>query len=73
MKCPLKNKVAECRAERKMNKSQLARYLGKSRAYITRLERGEIQPRLVVALKMARHFGKQVGEIFQLNDLENKP
>jgi DNA-binding XRE family transcriptional regulator len=56
-----------------MNKSQLARYLGKSRAYITRLERGEIQPRLVVALKMARHFGKQVGEIFQLNDLENKP
>ena len=73
MKCPLNNKVAECRAERKINKSQLARHLGKTRGYITRLERGEIQPRLEVALKIARRFGKPVESIFQLNDGASHP
>lgn len=64
----LKNQLAECRAVSKMKKSQLAHYLKKSRAYVTRLERGDIRPSFEVALRIARHFHKPVEEIFQLSD-----
>lgn len=73
MKFTLKNKVAECRAERKLNKSQLALRLQKTRGYVTRLERGEIQPRLTVALEVARYLKKPVEEIFQLQEEGNQP
>jgi putative transcriptional regulator len=68
MSCPLTNRLAEYRTARKLKKSQLAHYLGKSRAYVTRLERGDIQPRLEVALRIARRLHKPVEEIFQLPD-----
>lgn len=64
----LKNKLGEFRAAKGIKKSQLAVRLKKSRAYVTRLERGEINPCLEVALSLARFFNKPVEEIFQLSD-----
>ena len=66
MKYALENKLAECRAAKRINKSQLAVRIHKSRAYVTRLENGEINPSFEVALQIARYFNKPVEEIFQL-------
>ena len=62
----LNNRLAECRAAKGINKSQLAHRLKKSRAYVTRLERGDIKPSIEVALKLARYFDKTVEFMFQL-------
>lgn len=66
MSCLLKNRLAECRNAKGINKSQLAYRLRKSRAYVTRLERGDIKPSIEVALRLARYFDKSVDFIFQL-------
>lgn len=67
----LQNRLAECRAARGIKKSQLAMRLGKSRAYVTRLERGDIHPSAEVMLGIARYFKKPVEEIFQLAEEES--
>jgi putative transcriptional regulator len=66
MRSLLTNRLAECRATKGIRKSQLAFWLQMSRGYVTRLERGEIQPSLEVALRIARYFKKPVEQIFQL-------
>jgi putative transcriptional regulator len=71
MKSGLNNWLAECRAAKGINKSQLAIRLHKSRAYVTRLERGDISPSLEVALGLARYFGRPVEEIFELREPGN--
>lgn len=70
MHSKLTNQLAACRAGKGINKSQLALRLKMSRGYVTRLERGEIQPSIEVALRIARYFGKPVEQIFQLNEGE---
>ena len=72
MSYKLKNQLAECRATKGINKSRLAQRLGKSRAYVTRLERGEINPCLEVALRLARYFKRPVEEIFQIVGDDNQ-
>lgn len=66
MEYRLTNRVAECRIAKGINKSQLAFRLKMSRAYVTRLERGDIHPSAVAMLRIADYFGKPVKEIFQL-------
>jgi len=66
MKCVFHNKLAECRAAIGINKSRLALRLRRSRAYVTRLENGEISPSFEMAMRIARYFKKPVEEIFQL-------
>jgi putative transcriptional regulator len=68
MSLTVKNRLAECRAEKKIKKSQLAFRLQKSRGYITRLESGEIRPSLEMALSIARYFHKPVEHIFELHN-----
>ena len=72
MKCKLTNQLADCRAARGMKKSQLAFRLKMSRAYVTRLERGEIRPSFETAVRIAHIFGKPVEGIFQLVEEETK-
>jgi len=72
MRCSLKNRLAECRAAKGIKKSQLAYYIGKSRAYVTRLERGDIGPSAEAMLRIARYFGKSVEAVFQLVEEEGK-
>jgi putative transcriptional regulator len=68
MKFALNNRLAECRAAKGINKSQLAMRLKKSRAYVTRLERGDISPSVEVALGLARYFARPVEYIFELRE-----
>jgi putative transcriptional regulator len=66
MSFTLKNRLAECRAAKGVKKSQLAYYIGKSRGYVTRLERGDIRPSAEDMIRIARYFGKPVEYVFQL-------
>jgi putative transcriptional regulator len=68
MRCTLTNRLAECLAAKKLKKSQLAYCLRMSRAYITRLVRGDVRPSLEAAIRIARFFHKPVEEIFQLEE-----
>ena len=66
MSAAVTNQLAECIAAKGIKKSQLAFYIKKSRGYVTRLERGDIQPSIESALRIAHYFGKPVEQIFQL-------
>ena len=67
----VKNQLADCLAVKKMKKSQLAHRLHMSRAYITRLVRGDICPSLEAAIRIARYFRKPVEEIFQVQEAQS--
>jgi putative transcriptional regulator len=69
MRCTLKNHLTECLDERGVKKSELAHRLRRSRAYITRLVKGEIHPSLAMAIRIARYFRKPVEEVFQLEEV----
>ena len=64
----MNNKIRVARAEARMTQQQLSEAAGVSRQTINAIESGKFVPSTVLALKMARIFGKQVEEIFQLED-----
>ena len=72
MRYKLTNRLAECLAAKGVKKSELAYWLKMSRAYVTRLERGEVRPSIQTALRIAMYFKKPVEEIFQLVEEEKK-
>lgn len=55
-----------------ITKAHLARKVGVSRSYITKLENGSLQPSGRVMFKIADYFGCRVDEIFRyvVDDLE---
>lgn len=73
MKFRLKNKLADCLAERKIRQSQLARRLDMSPAYVSRLLNSHIAPSIETGLRIARYFGKPLESIFQLVEEDDKP
>ena len=66
MNFTLKNQLAERLAARGLRQSQLAFRLDMSRAYVSRLCSGQIQPSVVAALRIAKDFKMPVDQIFQL-------
>mgnify|MGYP002518333154 FL=1 len=64
----MNNKIRVARAEVRMTQQQLAEAAGVSRQTINAIESGKFVPSTVLALKMAKIFGKSVEEIFQLED-----
>lgn len=64
----MNNKIRVARAEVRMTQQQLAEAAGVSRQTINAIESGKFVPSTVLALKMARIFGKSVEDIFQLDD-----
>ena len=64
----MKNNIRVERAIRKITQQDLAVIVGVSRQAINALELGKYIPSTVLALKIARFFGKSVEEIFQLDD-----
>lgn len=56
----------QARGPRGISKATLARRLGVSRSYVTRLEQGKVFPSLALALRIARYFECRVEEIFSL-------
>ena len=66
----MKNRIRIGRAEVRMTQQQLAEAVGVSRQTINAIEAGRFVPSTVLALKIARTFGKPVEELFQLEEGE---
>lgn len=66
----MKNSLKVERAIHNLTQEQLAQALGVSRQTIHAIESGKYVPSTLLALKMARLFKKEVGEIFKLEEGE---
>ena len=64
----MKNRIPVERAEERMTLQQLADAVGVSRQTINAVEAGRFVPSTVLALKIARCFGKSVETVFQLEE-----
>ena len=64
----MKNTVRIERAVMDITQQQLADAVGVSRNTIISIESGRYIPSTVLTLKIARHFGKSVESIFQLDE-----
>ena len=65
----IKNTVKELRTARKMSKATLARRIGVTRSYITKVEKEQLQPSGAVTLRFAHVLQRPVEDIFQLTDV----
>ena len=64
----MKNTVRVERAIKDITQQQLADAIGVSRNTINSIESGRYVPSTVLALKIARYFGKPTDSIFTLDD-----
>ncbi len=64
----MNNKIRVARAEVRMTQQQLADAAEVSRQTINAIESGKFVPSTILALKIARIFGKSVEDIFSLED-----
>ena len=64
----LKTKIKEYRAKLNMSQSELAERTGVRRETIIRLEKGQYNPSLKLAMDIAKIFGTTVEEIFSFSD-----
>lgn len=64
----MKNRIRVERAEVRMTQQQLADAVGVGRQTINAVEAGRFVPSTVLALKIARCFGKSVETVFQLEE-----
>ncbi|MDY5635421.1 MAG: helix-turn-helix transcriptional regulator [Streptococcus orisratti] len=62
----LKNRLKELRAREKMSQQELADKSGVSRQMISLIERGKVEPSIVVALKLSRVFDEKTDDIFSI-------
>ena len=66
----MKNSIRVARAEVRMTQQQLAEAVGVSRQTVNAIESGKFVPSTLLALKIARLFGKSVEELFSLDEEE---
>ena len=64
----MRNTVKVERAIRNITQQELAEAVGVSRQTINFIETGRYMPSTIVALKIARYFGRHADEIFQLEE-----
>jgi putative transcriptional regulator len=64
------NLLRRLRKERRMSQAEVARSVGLSRQSVNAIENGKCQPRLVVAYRLARLFGRPIEHVFPLDELE---
>jgi len=67
----MKNRIKVARAEYDMTQADLAEKIGVSRQSINAIEKGKYVPSTVLALKIAKLFGRKVEDIFMLGSLED--
>ena len=58
------NRLHVLRAEKRLTQEELARQIGITRATVIAIEKGNYNPSLELAFRLARFFGKGVEEIF---------
>lgn len=64
----MKNSIKVERAIKNITQKELADFISVSRQTINAIETGKYVPSTVLALKIARFFGKTVNDIFALED-----
>lgn len=64
----LKTKIKEYRARFGMKQGELAEKIGVRRETIIRLERGQYNPSLKLAMDIAKVFGTDVEDLFSFSD-----
>ena len=64
----MKNSLRVERAIKNLTQGELAELIGVSRQTINTIESNKYVPSTVLALKIARVFGKPVEEVFMLDD-----
>ena len=67
---PLANRLREQRARLGLNQQQLGQLVGASRQTISLIERGDYNPSVLLALRIARVFGAPLEEVFFLEGEE---
>ncbi len=65
---PLENRLKELRAAKSLNQQELGALVGASRQTISLIERGDYNPSVTLALRIAQVFEKSVEEIFFLTE-----
>ena len=63
---PLANRVKELRAAKGLNQQELGALVGASRQTVSLIERGDSNPSVTLALRIARGFSVPVEEVFTL-------
>ncbi len=66
----MRTRIPELRKQRKLSQEELAQAVGVTRQTITSLEVGKYTASLVLAYKIAKHFGLQIEEVFDFSDVE---
>lgn len=66
----MKNNLKVLRAIANVSQAELAEKIAVSRQTINAMESGKYVPSTVLALKLAKFFDKEVGDIFQLEDTD---
>ncbi len=66
----LENKIRELRARHRLTQADLAKAVQVSRQTIVAVEKGEYNPSVVMALRIAAVLGEPVESIFWLNESE---
>lgn len=66
----MKNSIKVQRAIKEITQEELAKVISVSRQTINAMEKNKYVPSTVLALKIARYFGKSVEEIFELEDTD---
>ena len=67
---PLANRVKELRAAKGLNQQELGALVGASRQTVSLIERGDYNPSVTLALRIARVFSVPVEEVFTLTGEE---
>ena len=60
----MKNNLEQLRKDKGLSQEELANILEVSRQTIISLERGKYNPSILLAFKIARHFGRQIEDVF---------
>lgn len=68
----MKNKVEEYRKQINEKQEDLANIVGVSRQTIISIEKGKYNPSILLAFKIANHFGKTIEEIFIFEEEKNE-
>ena len=69
---PLGNRLKELRATKSLNQQQLGQLVGASRQTISLIERGDYNPSITLALRIAQVFETPVEEVFYLTGEEEQ-
>lgn len=70
---PITNRLPELRARRRLTQQALAEQVGVARQTIVAIEKGQYNPSLLLAFKIAHCFGEPLEAVFQFRPSAPQP